>query len=85
MPSREALEDEDRRIRQLQIVVNLAFSSIADSALEPGQAWDMVLAVRGTALRLFPGKELAFDVIYLPRFLRLLAYRYPGTVRPRFG
>jgi len=85
MPSREALEDEDRRIRQLQIVVNLALSSIADTALESGQAWDMVLAVRGMALRLFPGKELAFDVIYLPRFLRLLAHRYPGTVRPRFG
>jgi len=85
MPSCEALEDEDRRIRQLQIVVSLALSSIADAAMEPSQAWDLVLAVRGTALRLFPGKELAFDLIYLPRFLRLLAHRYPGAVRPRFG
>ncbi len=85
MPSREALEDEDRKIRQLQIVVSLALSSIADAALEPGEAWDLVLAVRGTALRLFPGKELAFDVIYLPRFLRVMAYRYPDTARPRFG
>ena len=85
MPSCEALEDEDRRIRQLQIVVSLALNSIADAAMEPSQAWDLVLAVRGTALRLFPGKELAFDLIYLPRFLRLLAHRYPGAVRPRFG
>jgi hypothetical protein len=33
------------------------------------------------ALRLFPGKELAFDLIYLPRFHRLLAERF-GYHRP---
>jgi hypothetical protein len=37
----------------------------------------MVAAVRHAAVRLFPGKESVFDLIYLPRFRRLLADRYP--------
>jgi len=39
----------------------------------------MVEAVRHTAVRLFPGKESVFDLIYLPRFRRLLADRYPAV------
>lgn len=76
MPSREELEEEDRRLRQLRIAVNLALSVIAQSDMSLAQAQEMVAATRGMALRLFPGKELAFDLIYLPRFRRLLAERY---------
>lgn len=79
MPNAEALRDEDRRIRQLQIAVNLALNVIAQTNMGAGQAWEMVWAARRMALRLFPGKELAFDLIYLPRFLRLLDERYPGN------
>ncbi|RPJ53134.1 MAG: hypothetical protein EHM24_33300 [Acidobacteria bacterium] len=75
----EELQDEDRRIRQLQVAVALAQSVIAQTEIPLGQAWEMVAATRRAALGLFPGKELAFDLIYLPRFLRLLAARYPGS------
>ncbi len=78
MPSAEALRDEDRRIRQLQVVVSLALSVIAQTDMEAARAWEMVWATRRTALHLFPGKERAFDLIYLPRFLRLLDERFPG-------
>jgi len=74
--TREALEEEDRRVRQLRTVVHLALSAIAQTDMNLADAEEMVSAVRGTALRLFPGKELAFDLIYLPRFRRLLAERY---------
>jgi len=76
MPSREELEEEDRRVRQLRIAVNLALSVIGQTEMNLAQAQEMVAATRGMALRLFPGKELAFDLIYLPRFRRLLAERY---------
>lgn len=76
MPTREELEEEDRRVRQLRIVVSLALSVIGQSDLTLAQAKEMVAATRGMALRLFPGKELAFDLIYLPRFRRLLAERF---------
>ena len=81
MPTREELEEEDRHVRQLRLVVNLALSVIGQTDISLAQAQEMVAATRGLALRLFPGKELAFDLIYLPRFHRLLAERY-GLYRP---
>jgi hypothetical protein len=80
MATGEELADEDRRVRQLRTLVHLALSVIAQTDMGPGDAERMVGAVRGAALRLFPGKELAFDLLYLPRFQRLLVERY-GTVR----
>ncbi len=81
MPTREELDEEDRRVRQLRIVVNMAISVIGQTDISLAQAQEMVAATRSMALRLFPGKELAFDLIYLPRFHRLLAERY-GLYRP---
>ena len=81
MHTREELEEEDRRVRQLRLVVNLALSVIGQTDISLAQAQEMVAATRGLALRLFPGKELTFDLIYLPRFHRLLAERY-GLYRP---
>ncbi|MBI2002248.1 MAG: hypothetical protein HYS69_13850 [candidate division NC10 bacterium] len=81
MPIREELEEEDRRVRQLRIAVHLALSVIGQTNMSLPQAQEMVAATRSMALRLFPGKELAFDLIYLPRFRRLLAERF-GFSRP---
>jgi hypothetical protein len=76
MPTREELDEEDRRVRQLRIAVGLALSVIGQTDMTLAQAQEMVAATRGMALRLFPGKELTFDLIYLPRFRRLLAERF---------
>jgi hypothetical protein len=81
MPTREELEEEDRRLRQLRIAVSLALNVIAQTEMSLAQAQEMESATRSMALRLFPGKELAFDLIYLPRFRRLMAERY-GLYRP---
>ena len=81
MPTREELEDEDRRVRQLRIAVSLALSVIGQTEMSVAQAQEMVSATRAMALRLFPGKELAFDLIYLPRFRRLMTERF-GVYRP---
>ena len=85
MVAREDLEEEDRRVRQLRTVVHLALSVIAQTEMDLADAEDMVSAVRGAALRLFPGKEFAFDLIYLPRFRRLLAERYGMTHRGQWS
>jgi len=82
MATPEDLEEEDRRVRQLRTVVHLALSVIAQTDMGLDDAEHMVAAVRGLALRLFPGKELAFDLIYLPRFRRLIAERYAPAQCP---
>ena len=68
------IEHENKMIRRLRILVDLTFAVIAqddDMTLESGS--EHVLAIKGAAVAMFPGKEETFDLIYLPRFSRLLA------------
>jgi hypothetical protein len=71
------IEMEDKMIRRLRFLVNLTFATIAqDDSLTLEQAWEHVNALKGAAVAMFPGKEATFDLIYMPRFSRLLAERY---------
>ncbi len=68
---------EDKLIRRLRFLVDLTFATIAqDDSLTLDQAWEHVIALKGAAVAMFPGKEGTFDLIYMPRFSRLLAERY---------
>jgi len=40
------------------------------------EASELVASAREAALSMFPGKELAYDLIYRPRFQRLLSEKY---------
>ena len=71
------IEHENKMIRRLRFLVDLTFATIAqdrDMTLEEG--WEHVIALKGAAVTMFPGKEETFDLIYLPRFSRLLAERF---------
>ncbi len=75
--SPEELKEESRKIRRLQIVVNMVMQVIAqDSTLSVDEASEMVADTRKAALVMFPDKELAFDLIYWPRLQRLMRERY---------
>ena len=72
-----AIEHENKLIRRLRFLVDLTFATIVqdyDMTLE--QARQHVLALKGAAVSMFPGKEATFDLIYLPRFSRLLQERF---------
>lgn len=71
------LEEENRNIRRLRFLVNLTYATIAqDDSMTLEQAWEHVRALKGAAVAMFPGKEETFDLLYLPRFSRLLAERF---------
>jgi hypothetical protein len=71
------IEHENKMIRRLRFLVDLTFATIAqDSSMTLEQAWDHVRALKGAAVTMFPGKDDTFDLIYLPRFSRLLAERF---------
>lgn len=75
--SPEELAEESRKIRRLQMVVNMVMQVIAqDSSLTVDEASEMVAETRKAALAMFPDKELAFDLIYWPRLQRLMRERY---------
>jgi hypothetical protein len=75
--TQEELQDEQRRLRRLQIMVNMVMSVIGqDLSLTVDEAAEMVADTRRAALAMFPGKELAFDLIYRPRLQRLMRERF---------
>jgi hypothetical protein len=71
------IEDENKQIRRLRFLVDLTFATIAqDYDMTLDQAWEHVIALKGAAVAMFPGKEETFDLLYLPRFSRLLQERF---------
>jgi len=75
--SPEELQEESRKIRRLQMVVNMVTQVIIqDPNLSVEEASEMVADTRRVALAMFPDKELAFNLIYWPRLQRLMRERY---------
>jgi len=70
------LREEEKRIRRLQKLVDfsLAFIAQADISLEEAQA--VVQGVRYHAHLLFPDKKETFELIYTPRFRRLISEKF---------
>ena len=70
-------QEEDRKIRRLQLMMNMVMSVLAqDEDLTLEQASEMIANAKTAALAMFPDKELAYDLIYRPRFQRLLNERF---------
>jgi hypothetical protein len=71
------IADETRMIRRLRILAELTTALIAqDQSLTLEQGWEHVQALKGAAVAMFPGKGEVFDLVYMPRFSRLLAERF---------
>ena len=73
---KEEIEEETRRLRTLRLLVDFALAYLAQTNLPLEEAQAVVEGVKRQALRLFPEKEETFDLIYLPRFRRLLREKY---------
>ncbi len=68
---------EQKLIRRLQFMMNLVLQTIAqDGSLTIDEAAQMIADARKAALAMFPGKELAYDLIWRPRFQRPMRERF---------
>ena len=75
--SKAEIEEENRRIRRLQIMMSMVMSVISqDSSLTFEQASELVVNTKRAALAMFPDKEFAYDIIYKPRLQRLMRERF---------
>ena len=80
--NRSDILDENRRLRALQRVVALASQTIATQVRTRGEALAVIDGTRRRALELFPGSDETFDLIYLPRLMRISRERFgPGQGR----
>jgi hypothetical protein len=73
------LQDEHRRMRQLRLLVDFTAQLIMQSRMSREEAERVVETMRLQVLRLFPGKETTYDIIYRPRFERIInEFAYDG-------
>jgi hypothetical protein len=80
--SREQLADEARRAQKVRQVVDIATNLIMQSSMTRRDAESLVAAVRERILALFPGGDETYELIYAPRFRRLLdEFAAPPTGR----
>jgi len=69
--------EEQKLLRRLQMMMNMTMQVIAqDGSLTVDEAAQMIGDSRRAALAMFPGKELAYDLIWKPRFQRLMRERF---------
>ncbi len=76
MKEERDIKDENRRIRFLRFLVDLSVLSIQQNDLSIEEAEKVVEGVKHAACNLFPGKEETFELIYRPRFARVIQERF---------
>ena len=71
------IEAERKKVRRLQFMMSMVMNVIGQNDRMPiEEASELIASARRAALTMFPGKELAYDLIYRPRFQRLLQEKY---------
>jgi len=72
-----AMEEEAKRAGRAQRVADLTCALLAQTRdLSLGEALGMMAEARRRILELFPDKEPVFNLIYRPRFLRIVVERF---------
>lgn len=81
----ELIREEEKKMRRLRLIVNLAESVLMQSDLSLPEALQMLEDAKRAALTLFPDKEFVYDLVYTPRFRRILDERFtiPGSLSGR--
>ncbi len=77
----DLLREEDRKIRRLRIIVDLTLAVLIQGDLSFVESLELMDTTRKAAITLFPDKESVYDLIYTPRFRRIIRERFtiPGT------
>ncbi len=85
MFNEEDLLQEEKKVRRLRFVVDLAQAVLMQSDLTLQESLDLMKNTKKTALSLFPDKEFVYDLVYAPRLRRIFEERFtiPGTYSGR--
>ena len=70
------LLEEERKLRKLRFIVDFALQYIKTQPISLDESLRIIEGVKKHALKLFPGYEEAFEIIYVPRFKRLLNEKF---------
>ena len=68
----KAIKEESKNVRFLRMLVDMHLQIIAGGKLDRAEALEIIEKLRKICIGLFPDKGNTFDIIYRPRFLRLI-------------
>ncbi len=74
--TRDELQEEEKRMRRLRFVVDLAQGVLTQADLTLREAFEIMRDTKKAALALFPDKEHVYDLVYAPRFKRIITERF---------
>lgn len=74
-----ALREENLRMRRLRHLISLTTAELAQGDHGLSEAEAIIERTRCAVLTLFPGRESTFELIYRPRFVRILQERYGSS------
>ena len=72
----EALLAEKNRLRRPRRAMDITAALLWKIDLTLSEAQEVISHAKRTALQLFPDKEATFELIYSPRFRRILSEKY---------
>lgn len=80
MDSKEGIKkellEEEKKMRRLRFIVDLSLAILTQSNLTLREAVEVMRDAKKSALLLFPDKEHVYDLVYAPRFRRIIAERF---------
>jgi hypothetical protein len=76
MATQKELAEEQNKLRYLRAVVDLTAALLRQEDLSLLEALKLVTVTKRHVLFLFPDKEQTYDLIYKPRFDRIIKERF---------
>jgi len=75
-------KEKEQKLRRLRFIIDLTEATLMQSRLTLRECLDLTEQTKKAVLALFPDKETVYDLIYLPRFRRIIEERFtlPGSL-----
>jgi hypothetical protein len=79
---KDELKQEEKNMRRLRFIVDLTEAVLLQSNLSLKECLELMENTKKAALALFPDNEHVYDLVYAPRFRRILSERFtiPGSM-----
>ena len=75
MATHKEIHEENRKLRQVRLLVDITSSMLIQADITLPEMLNLVSSTKKRILELFPDKESTFNLIYKPRFDRIIRER----------
>lgn len=75
MATEEEIREENRKMRRVRLLVDFTCSLLSQAQLSTPEMLNLVNNTKKKILEYFPDKESTFNLIYKPRFERIIKER----------